>query len=94
MTLTPDAAERLAVSVLGWIAADEDRARAFLAASGAEAEDLRARADDPDFLGFVMDFVTAGDDNILAFAAEAGCRPEDLLAARAALPGGDLPHWT
>lgn len=89
-----DAAEILALEVLAWIAGDEDRLAALMSASGAGLDALRGQAADPEFLGFVLDFVTAGDDALLAFCADAGRRPAELLAARAALPGGDLPNWT
>jgi hypothetical protein len=66
----------------------------FLAASGAAPRDLRARAADPEFLGFVLEFLLGSDDMVLAFAAAAGLAPEAPALARAALPGGHLPNWT
>jgi len=89
-----DAAEALAVSALVWIAGDPDRAGAFLGATGAEPGDLRSRAADPMFLGFVLDFLMQNDDDVIDFAADHSCQPEDILRARAGLPGGDHPHWT
>lgn len=89
-----EAAEQVALAALGWIAADEERAQAFLGASGADAGDLRAQARDPMFLGFVLDFVVQDDESVLALAAHLPCAPEDILRARAGLPGGDLPEWT
>ncbi|WP_171326262.1 DUF3572 domain-containing protein [Halovulum dunhuangense] len=89
-----DDAETLALGALGWIASDPDRAGAFLGASGASVEDLRDRAADPDFLGFVLDFLLMDEASVLAFAESLPCRPEDVMRARAGLPGGDLPNWT
>ena len=89
-----EAAETLALEAFAWIAAEEGRLARFLALSGAAPADLRARAADPEFLGFVLDFLLADEALLTAFAAEAGLAPEAPARARAALPGGDLPSWT
>ena len=57
-----ETAETLALRALGWIAAEEGLAGAFLAASGASASDLAERAGDPEFLSFVLDFLLAEDE--------------------------------
>ncbi|SET81751.1 DUF3572 family protein [Oceanicella actignis] len=89
-----DAAEALALEALAWMASDPDRLGAFLAAAGADADTVRARAADPEFLGFVLDILLGDEGAVIAFCDAAG-RPYDApLRARAALPGGDLPHWT
>lgn len=87
-------AEALALRALAWVAADPDLTGAFMAAAGADPGDLRARAADPPFLGFVLDFILGDEAALLAFAAAEGIRPELPMRARAALPGGDLPNWT
>ncbi len=92
--LSQESAELLGVRALGWIAARRDLADRFLAAAGASAEEMRARAADPEFLGFVLDFLLADEEALLAFAREAGVPPDRPLRARVALPGGALPHWT
>jgi hypothetical protein len=92
--LPRESAELLGLQALGWIAARPDLAGRFLSATGASAEEMRARAADPEFLGFVLDFLLADEAALLAFAAEVGVRPDRPLRARAALPGGALPHWT
>ena len=93
-SICSESAERMAVAALAWIAAEPERAGAFLAASGASVTDLRTGVQDPAFLGFVMDFLLCDDQSVIGFAEHHGCRPEDLMQARASLPGGDLPHWT
>ena len=77
-----------------WLAGEPDALGAFLAASGAGPADLRARAADPEFLGFLLDFLLQSDALVLAFARDAGAPPDLPARARAALPGGDLPNWT
>ncbi|MEM7523875.1 MAG: DUF3572 domain-containing protein [Pseudomonadota bacterium] len=92
--MTPDAAEIIAVRALGWIAGRDELSGAFLGASGASADELRARATDPEFLGFVLDFLLADEDALLAFCEDADTPPDAPMRARASLPGGDLPNWT
>ena len=86
-------AESLALAALDWMAGQPELMAGFLAASGAEAEDLRGAAARPDFLGFVLDHLLADERALLAFAEERGISPDRPARARAALPGGDLPHW-
>ncbi len=89
-----DAAEAMAIEALGWLAAADDRLGAFLGAAGAAPEDLRARAAEPEFLGFVLDFLLSDEALLIPFC-DAADRPYDQpMRARAALPGGDLPNWT
>ncbi len=89
-----EAAETVAVQALGFLAGREEALGAFLNAAGAEAGELRARAQEPEFLGFVMDFMLQDEALLMAFCEEAGLPYEAPMRARAALPGGDLPHWT
>lgn len=87
-------AETLALQALGWLAGQEDLSGAFLGASGLSADELKARAGDPEFLGFVLDFLLGDEAALLAFCEAADLTPDRPMRARAALPGGDLPHWT
>ncbi len=92
--LPREQAELLAIRALGWIAAQPDLAGAFLGATGASAEDLRNRASDPEFLGFVLDFLLGDEAALLAFCQDETVTPDAPMRARAGLPGGDLPNWT
>ncbi|MEM9062766.1 MAG: DUF3572 domain-containing protein [Pseudomonadota bacterium] len=87
-------AEAIALQALGWLAGDEDRIGALLNLAGMSPDDLRARASDPEFLGFVLDHLLQDEPALLAFCEEASIVPDEPMRARAALPGGDLPHWT
>lgn len=89
-----DAAETLALRALGWLAADGELLGRFLGASGAAPADLASEASDPRFLGAVLDFLLTEDALVIAFCDAAGYPYLAPLEARAALPGGDLPHWT
>lgn len=87
-------AESLAVQALAWLAEDEGALGAFLDAAGADPAALRARAAEPEFLGFVLDFLLADEPRLIAFC-DAARHPYDApMRARAALPGGEAVHWT
>ncbi len=92
--MNAEAAETLALEALGWLAAQDDLFPAFLGATGASVEDVRGAADDPAFLGGVLDFLLQDDAWISAFAAASGRPPTELVAARQMLPGGEAVHWT
>ncbi len=89
-----DAAERLAIDALAWLAEDEEILLAFLGQAGAGIDDLRARAREPEFLGFVLDHLLAHESLLMSFCEARGLAPETPMRARAALPGGDIPNWT
>ncbi len=87
-------AETVALRALGWIASQDDLLPTFMDATGTAAADLRDRAEDPDFLAAVLDFLLMDDVWVAAFC-EAARLPYALpMSARAALPGGAAMHWT
>lgn len=92
--MTPDAAETIAVKALVWIAERNELASSFLGASGASADELRERVSDPEFLGFVLDFLLSDEHALLDFCEDVAVKPDTPMRARAVLPGGDLPNWT
>ncbi|MEO1330165.1 MAG: DUF3572 family protein [Pseudomonadota bacterium] len=65
----------------------------FLGASGLDAGAVRERASDPEFLGFVLDYLMSDDALAESFCLAEELSAEQLAAARAALPGGDAPFW-
>jgi hypothetical protein len=88
-----EAAEKLAIQALTYIAGDGERLGAFLAATGIGPDRIRVAAREPGFLAGVLDYV-AGDEKLLIdFAAEAEIEPKHVAAARAAL-GGTWEHET
>lgn len=87
-------AEKLALQALGWLASEDDLLNVFMGSAGVSADEIRTRASEPELLAAVLDFVLMDDAWVMAFAGAAGHPPEDVLKARAALPGGDIPHWT
>lgn len=89
-----ESAETMALRALGWLLAQEEVLPGFLAATGAAPSELAARAADPDFLGAVLDFLLSEDALVVGFCDAAGLPYEAPMRARAALPGGGVPHWT
>lgn len=90
--MTPDAAEILALKALEWIAQEPDMLGIFAGSTGADPR--QAQLDDPLFLAAVLDFLLMDDAWITGFCAVTGHPPADIARARAALPGGEAPHWT
>ena len=89
-----EVAETIALRALGWIAADDEMAGAFLGGTGASADEIALRAQDPDFMVAVLDFLTADDRTVRAFCDAAGLPYDAPLAARRTIPGGEEVNWT
>lgn len=87
-----DRAEEIAVSALGYIAADAQLLPRFLAITGIEPSMIRGAAREPGFLAGVLGFVLAHEPTLLQFAAQAAIPPEEVAAAQRALPLGDERH--
>ncbi|MGD9912833.1 MAG: DUF3572 domain-containing protein [Rhizobiaceae bacterium] len=81
--------EAMAITALGFVAADPALLPRFLAITGIEAQQIRQAAREPGFLAGVLDFVLAHEPTLLAFAETTGNRADAVMAARRALPAGD-----
>lgn len=87
-------AEVIGVAALGWLAGQPEDFGAFLAAGGLTLEDVRARAGEAEFLGFLLDFLLGDEALLREFTGAHRLSPDAPMRARAALPGGDVWHWT
>ena len=92
--LARDSAELLAIEALSWLVGNEELLPVFLGSTGADANELRRSAKDPEFLASVLDFLLMDDAWIQEFCASADYAPDFPLRARAALPGGAQVNWT
>ncbi|RLJ60545.1 uncharacterized protein DUF3572 [Litoreibacter meonggei] len=92
--MTPQNAEEIALSALGWIAASDDLMGVFLGATGSSLEIVRAQASDPAFLGSVLDFMLMDDSWVSEFCDANSLDYRQPMIARQLLPGGDVPYWT
>jgi hypothetical protein len=87
-------AEMIALQALGWLAGNEELLPVFLGSTGASVQDLASGAQDPGFLGSVLDFVLMDDAWVIAFCDANDLHYEAPMHARQALPGGQVEHWT
>ncbi len=94
MSYTRDTAEVLGLQVLAWLVANEDLLPVFQGASGVSDGDIRAGAQDPGFLGSVLDFVLMDDAWVVACCDSIKCPYDSLFQARQMLPGGEQVNWT
>lgn len=92
--LARDSAEVLAIEALVWLVADDELLPVFLGSTGAGTDDIRARAQDPEFLASVLDFILMDDAWVGAFCGANNYTMEYPMRARAALPGGAAVNWT
>jgi hypothetical protein len=92
--MKPERAEQIAISALTWLASKDDLLPVFLGASGATADELRGQAENPAFLGSVLEFLTMDDTWVVEFCDQNGLKYEEPLRARFSLPGAEAVHWT
>lgn len=81
-------AEILALKALTFLAQSDDEMGRFVTLSGVAPSDLRARAEEPEILAAVLDFVLADDARVTGFCEAVAIDPRIVHAARHALPGG------
>ena len=81
------AAETLALKGLGFLASDGDALVRFLTMTGVNIDDLRIRAEMPELLAAVLDFLLADDALLQDFCASIAADAQTIHAARRALPG-------
>ena len=84
---TPNDPHALALLALGATLTDERRARRFLDLTGIETEELRARANDPELLLALLDFLEAHEPDLLAVCEDVGVKADALVAARRQIEG-------
>ncbi len=94
MQISAESAETLALKVLAWLVGHDELLPVFLGSTGAAVDDLRDRADDPDFLVSVLDFLLLDDSWVVAFCDENSVPYDVPVQARSMLSGGAEIHWT
>jgi hypothetical protein len=79
--------EALALSALGWILTEGERAQRLLALTGLTPEDLRSRLGDRSVLAAILGFLEAHDPDLIACAGALEVAPAQLVATRRELEG-------
>ena len=85
--LTQQAAEKLAIQALTFIAGDGERLGRFLAVTGIGPAEIRSAARQSGFLAGVLEYLAADERLAAAFALDACCEPADIGKAHTALGG-------
>lgn len=94
MSLSPEAAETVALQALAWLVSNDELLPVFLGATGASEGDLRARAVEAEFLGSVLEFLTLNDAWVMAFCDAGNLAYEQPMLAAQVLQGPGRTHWT
>lgn len=79
--------QALALSALGWILQDDDRAGRLLALTGLTPDSLKEGLGESSILGAVLDFLCAYEPDLLAAAEALQVEPQLLAGARQELDG-------
>jgi hypothetical protein len=78
----PHDPEALALSALGWVLSDGERAQRLLALTGLTPDDLRERLGNASVLAAILGFLEAHEPDLVACAEALEVRPADLVDAR------------
>jgi hypothetical protein len=83
-----ETAEALALQGLAFLAEEPGRLQRFMAATGIDPGELRARANSPELLGAVLEHLAGDESLLLVFAAGRGIAPERIAPAIRRLQAG------
>jgi hypothetical protein len=85
---TPDQSATTALKALTFLANSDGALERFLAASGAGWEVVRERADEPEFLASLLDFLLSDEGLLVDFLDESKLDVRAVHMARHVLSGG------
>ena len=85
---TPDQAAAIALKGLAYLANSEEAMDRFLQISGAGRDTLRARADEPEFLVSLLDFLLTDEELLIGFCDGSSTDVRAVHMARYVLSGG------
>ena len=89
--MNSEEAERLAFKALAFLAADAERLGRFLGSTGLGPEELRDKADDPELLAGVLDYLLSNEAMVIEFCRALEVPPGMIGQARGQLPGYSPP---
>ena len=79
----------IALQLMAFIASSEERLERFSALSGIGLFEMQTGAQDPVFLGFMLDYALQEEALILEFAQNHEISPQTLVNARRNFPGAN-----
>ncbi len=79
-------AETMALNMIAFLMADEERADGFFGTTGLSPDDLRAGVGQPAFLGGVMDYLLEREDLLVSFCEDNKIDPMQPMRIRQILP--------
>ncbi|HWA92361.1 MAG TPA: DUF3572 domain-containing protein [Rhizomicrobium sp.] len=85
--LTPDGCATLALNGLAFLAGSGPDMDRFLDLSGSDRDSLRARADEPDFLVSILDFLLSNEELLIRFCDDFEVDVRAVHIARHVLAG-------
>ncbi|NVJ98423.1 MAG: DUF3572 domain-containing protein [Alphaproteobacteria bacterium] len=91
--MTPDIAQAIALNSAAFILAEDALRDRFMALSGVDADEIRARIEDNAFLASVLEFLVGFEPDLVACAETIGEKPESLVTAWRTLGGGQGQEW-
>ena len=77
----------IALQLIAFLASDDERMERFSALSGMALGDMKDGANNPVFLGFMLDYALQDEALILSFAEFHEISPQTLALTRRQLPG-------
>lgn len=86
-------AKSLALGALTFILSEDELRDRFLALSGMDADDMRKRIEETDFMASVLEFLLSHEPDLLAFSEYSKENPEHVIVAWRALGGGMGHEW-
>lgn len=86
--MMPDLAATVALQALGFLAGSEEALQRFMDLTGADRDMLRDRAEEPEFLASILDFLLTNEELLIDFCDEASIDVRSVHMARHVLAGG------
>ena len=89
----PDTAQAVALNALSFILSEDGLKDRFVALSGLDGGDFRARISDRDFHVSILEFLVNHEPDLIAFAENTNEQPENVVSAWRVLGGGVGQEW-
>lgn len=85
--MNEEMAQSIALQALSFIVKDNELLEQFLTNTGLTPQELKARVNEPELLGGVLDAILINDEVLLAFCNFSSLSPNTIILARQSLPG-------